>query len=119
MLNQVMFVGRLVNDPTIKTTENGKKVSNITIAVPRSYKNENGEYDTDFIDCVLWNNIAENTVEYCKKGDLIGIQGRVETNIYENESGEKRKTTNVVAEKIKFITNYKEKEEAKLEEMNI
>lgn len=67
MLNQTVIVGRLIKDPELNETENGNKVTNITLAVPRSFKNVNGEYDTDFISCVLWKGIAENTVEYCKK----------------------------------------------------
>ena len=73
MLNQTVIVGRLVKEPELRETENGNKVTNITLAVPRSYKNMNGEYETDFISCVLWKGIAENTVEYVKKGDLLGI----------------------------------------------
>ena len=69
MLNQVVVVGRLVDTPDVKETENGKAVSNITVAVPRSYKNENGEYETDFLDCTLWGDVAKTTYEYCKKGD--------------------------------------------------
>ena len=70
MLNQAVIVGRIVSQPEIKE-ENGKKYSNLTLAVPRSYKNENGEYDTDFLDCTIWNGIAENVKEYCMKGDLV------------------------------------------------
>lgn len=77
MLNQVVFVGRLVNDPEIKEIED-KKVCNVTIAVQRSYKNANGEYDTDFIPVLLWHGIADNVKEYCKKGDLVGIKGRLQ-----------------------------------------
>ena len=78
MLNQIVIVGRLVKDPELRQTEGGKKVTNITLAVPRSYKNSNGEYETDFIDCVLWTGIAENTSEYCKRGDILGVKGRVQ-----------------------------------------
>ena len=74
MLNQVVLVGRLVSTPELQLTENGKKISKITLAVPRSYKNMNGEYDTDFLDCTLWTNVAENTTEYCQTGDMIGIK---------------------------------------------
>ena len=63
MLNQAVIVGRIVSQPETKE-ENGKKYSNLTLAVPRSYKNENGEYDTDFLDCTIWNGIAENVKEY-------------------------------------------------------
>ena len=80
MLNQTVIVGRLVRDPELQETENGHKLASITLAVPRSYKNANGEYDTDFISCVLWRGIAENTVEYCKKGDLLGNKFKWYTN---------------------------------------
>ena len=79
MLNQVVLVGRLVKDPELRETEEGKKLTNITIAVPRNYKNIDGEYDTGFIDCVLWAGVAESTVDYCHKGDLLGIKGRLQT----------------------------------------
>ena len=79
MLNQTVIVGRLVEDPKKKTLESGKEVGNITLAVSRSYKNADGVYDTDFIDCTLWNGVATNVVEYCKKGDVVGIKGRIET----------------------------------------
>lgn len=106
MLNQVVMVGRLVKDPELKETENGKKVTRITLAVPRSYKNPNGEYDTDYVDCTLWTGIAENTSEYCKKGDLIGIKGRIQTGSYEKD-GEKKYTTDVIVEKVTFLTSKK------------
>ena len=104
MLNQTVLVGRIVKDPEIIETESGKKVSNITVAIPRSYKNVNGEYDTDFVDCTLWSGLAENTCEYCKKGDLVGVKGRLETDYYEKE-GVNIKNTKVIAEKITFLSN--------------
>lgn len=109
MLNQIVLVGRLVSNPELRETESGNKVTNIVLAVPRNFKNINGEYDTDFISCVLWKGIAENTVQYCKKGDLIGVKGRIQTRDYEKEN-EKRKVVELVAEKITFLTSAKEKE---------
>ena len=103
MLNQVLMVGRLVAKPIVKENENGKKVSEITIAVPRSFKNAEGIYETDFIKCTLWNDIAENKVEYCNKGDLISVKGRLQC-LGGNE-------LQVVAEKVVFLSNYKNKEE--------
>lgn len=108
MMNQTCIIGRLVRDPELKELEDGKKVSNITVAVQRSYKNENGEYEADFIDCTLWNGIADRTTEYCKKGDLVGVKGRLQTNTYENEDGEKKKITEVIAEKLTFLSSNKE-----------
>lgn len=103
MLNQVVMVGRLVAKPIVEENENGRKISEITIAVPRSYKNAEGIYDTDFIKCILLNGIAENTVEYCNKGDVIGVKGRLEC-LGGNE-------LQVVAEKVTFLANNKNKEE--------
>lgn len=117
MLNQTVIVGRLVSKPETKELEEGKKVSNITLAVPRSYKNEDGEYETDFVDCTLWNGVAESTAEYCNKGDLIGVKGRLETKEREIED-KKIKVTNVIAEKITFLTS-KQKERENSNEMKI
>jgi len=107
MLNQVILVGRLVRTPELQITESGKKRSQITLAVARSYKNQNGEYDTDFLDCTLWTGIAENTAEYCKCGDVIGVKGRLQTWLLEDESGSKYKKVEVVAEKVTFLSSAK------------
>ena len=109
MLNQVVMVGRLVAKPIVEENENGRKASEITLAVPRSYKNADGIYETDFIKCTLWNGIAENTAEYCEKGDLVGVRGRLETSVYEKENGEKYRITSVVAEKVSFLSSGKTK----------
>ena len=94
-----------MGDPEVKKLENDKKATNITLAIPRSYKNADGDYDTDFVDCTLWNGVAEKVSEYCQKGDMMGIRGRLETNVYEKENGEKVKRTFVVAETVKFISS--------------
>ncbi len=112
MLNQTVIVGRLVKEPELRETENGNKVTNITLAVPRSYKNVNGEYDVDFISCVLWKGIAENTVEYVKKGDLLGIKGRIQSRSIEVENEPIRHTVEVVAEKVTFLSS-KPKQESR------
>ncbi len=106
MLNQVVLVGRLIGDPELYQTETGKKVARLVLAVPRSYKNSNGEYETDFISCKLWQVVAQNTTEYCKKGDLIGLRGRLETYAYETEEG-KKYLIEVVADKVTFLSSKK------------
>ncbi len=116
MLNQLVMVGRLVKEPEVKETENGNKFTNITIAIPRSYKNADGEYETDFVDCVLWNQIAENTAEFCKSGDLIGVRGRLQTKIVEKDDGTKSKKSEVLAERITFLSTAKEKTSSMEEE---
>ncbi len=105
MLNQVVLVGRIVKNPELRVTESGKKVTTVTLAVPRSYKNSSGEYDTDFLDCTLWTNIAENTVEYCQTGDMVGVKGRIQSRIFEDEDGNKNKKTEIVAEKVTFLSS--------------
>ena len=109
MLNQTVIVGRIVKDPELKESDSGKKVTNITLAVPRSFKNMNGEYETDYIPCVLWKGVAESTTQYCKKGDLVGIKGRIQSRSYETEE-EKRYVVELIAEKVTFLTS-KNKEE--------
>ena len=108
-MNQTLIIGRLVDNPKVEKTDNGKKVMNMTIAVPRSYKNAEGVYETDFIDCVLWNGIAENTAEYCKKGDMIGVKGKIQTDLYEND-GQKHKSTKLIAEKVTFLSSVRSSE---------
>ena len=109
MLNQAVLVGRIATDPELKDTEKGK-VTNITLAVPRSYKNpETGEYDTDFLDCTLWTGIAESTAEYCKKGDIVGVRGRIQSRIIENEDGSKYKRMEIVADKVTFLSSNSDK----------
>ena len=111
MLNQIILVGRLVRDPEVKKAKNGNTYSHITLAVPRSYKNVNGEYETDFIDCTLWQLMATNTKEYCKKGDIVGVKGRVESKVYEKDD-EKRYITEIIAEKVTFLSSNNKVEEA-------
>lgn len=105
MLNQVALVGRLVRDPKLQETEK-TQLSHITLAVPRSYKNINGEYETDFIDCTLWQGVAKNTVEYCNKGDIVGVKGRLQSNMYEKD-GKNVYATNVIVERLSFLSNKK------------
>ena len=105
MLNQVVLVGRLVRDPELQITDSGKKRSTVTLAVSRGYKNHEGVYDTDFFDCTLWTGIAENTSEYCKSGDVIGVKGRLQTWVLENEDGTKNKKMEIIAEKVTFLSS--------------
>lgn len=102
MLNQIVMVGRLTQDPEIKELEDDRKVVTITVAVPRSYKNAEGVYETDFIKCTLWNGIAETATEYCKKGDLVGIKGRLQCTDSKLE---------VIAEKVSFLSSSKKDDE--------
>lgn len=97
MLNQIVLVGRLTKTEKLES-ENGISKIVITLAVPRSFKNANGEYDTDSISCVLFGGVAENTIEYCQKGDLVGVKGRIQG---DNEKIE------IVGERITFLSSKK------------
>lgn len=110
MLNQIVLVGRITKNPELMKTDKGKNKLSIDLAVQRSFKNVDGVYDTDFIRCILWNNIAENTCEYCKKGDLVGIKGRLQTRNYEKDE-EIKYMTEVIAEKVTFLASKLNSEE--------
>lgn len=106
-MNQVVLVGRLVEEPVVSKTDNGKSYTSINLAVQRSFKNSDGIYETDFIRCVLWNGIASNTSEYCHTGDIVGIKGRLQNRSYETEDKEKKYITEVIAERVSFISSCK------------
>jgi single-strand DNA-binding protein len=108
MLNQVILVGRLVYDPDLRTLDDGRTVTTITLAIQRGYKNaETGEYDTDFIRATLWSGIAENTVQYCKKGSVVGIKARLAQRYFEYNTDKTFSYPEVIAEKITFINTKK------------
>ena len=109
MLNQVILVGRLVYDPELKVLDDGRKVTTITIAIQRGYKSaESGEYETDFLKCTLWSGIAENTVEFCKKGSTVGLKARLAQRNHECTDGLKFSYPEIIADKITFINSKKE-----------
>ena len=109
MLNQIILVGRLTRDIAVHKSENGIKVATISLAIPRSFKNSEGSYDTDFIDCVAFDNIAENTSEYCSKGDIVGIKGRVQSRVIETEDS-KETVMEIIAEKVTFLSSHTKEE---------
>lgn len=112
MLNQVVLVGRLTRNIVVNKSDNGVKVATIPLAIPRSFKNSDGTYDTDFIDCVAFDNIANNTSEYCEKGDIVGVKGRIQSRIIDKE-GQKETVMEIIAEKVTFLSSHtKEEKEA-------
>src|SRR4051794_24766742 len=104
MINQVILVGRITRDPEIKLTTEGTPVSQVTLAVSRNFRNHNGEIEADFISCTLWRKAAENTVQFCRKGSVVGITGRLQTRHYDNREGKRVYVTEVVAEQIRFLS---------------
>lgn len=104
-MNQVILVGRLTETPELKIYDDNQKcLSYFNLAITRPYKDENGEYNTDFIRCVVWNSIANNVCDYCKKGDMIGVKGRLQSYNYDDSDGIKKYGFEVIAERITFIS---------------
>lgn len=108
MTNTVLLIGRLTKDIEVRYNENEVGIGNFTIAVTRNYKNINGEYETDFINCVCFKHIVDTMKQYTKKGDLLGIKGRLQTRNYEDKKGIKHYVTEVIVEKISFLSSRKE-----------
>ncbi len=109
-MNNVILVGRLTDNPKVVEYENNVKVTSVVLAVNRNFKNPDGLYDTDFIRCILWNSMASNTTEYCKCGDVIGVKGRLQSSKYEDETGKMHYVTDVIAERVTFLSTNKKEE---------
>ena len=103
MLNSVCLVGRLTKDPELRYTPNNQAVATFSLAVNRNFKSQNGEREADFINCVIWRQQAENLANWAKKGDLIGITGRIQTRSYENQQGQRVYVTEVVADSFQLL----------------
>lgn len=109
-MNNVTLVGRLTNDPEVKENSDGTYRTIIKLFVSRDYKNPDGVYEADYIYCVLWNGIASATKNYCHKGDVVGVKGRLQSKSYENDKNEKKYTLEVVVDKVSFIATSDKKE---------
>ena len=103
MINSVCLVGRLTRDPELRYTTSNVAVATFSLAVNRIFKDANGERETDFINCVIWRQQAENLANWTKKGALIGITGRIQTRSYENQQGQRVYVTEVVAENFQML----------------
>ena len=103
MINNVTLVGRLTKDVELKYTPANQAVAQFTLAVNRTFKNANGERETDFINVVIWRQAAENFANWVKKGALIGITGRIQTRNYENQQGQRVYITEVIAENFQML----------------
>lgn len=106
MINDVVLVGRLTKKPELKFTTNGTKYSQFIVAVQRKFKNQNGEYESDFINCLMWSTAAENFIKFTNKGALVGIEGRIQTRSYEKD-GVKKYIQEVVAENFSLLESKK------------
>ncbi|GIN21963.1 MAG TPA: single-stranded DNA-binding protein [Bacillus bacterium] len=103
MMNRVVLVGRLTKDPDLRYTPNGVPVANFTLAVNRTFTNQQGEREADFINCVVWRRPAENVANFLKKGSLAGVDGRLQTRSYDDQDGKRVYVTEVVADSVQFL----------------
>lgn len=103
-MNKAILVGRLTKDPELKMTENTKReVCQFTIAVNRPYTNDDGERKADFINCVVWDKLAENLSKYQKKGNQVAVEGRIQTRNYDDKDGKKVYVTEVFVSNVTFL----------------
>lgn len=103
MINSVTLVGRLTKNPEIRTTPSGVEVGNFTLAVNRTFTNQQGEREADFINCIVFRKQAVSVNQYLSKGKLAGIVGRLQTRSYENKEGQKVFVTEVVCDNVQFL----------------
>lgn len=105
MLNVICIAGRLVHDPTVKTTANGVPVTTFTVAVERSMAGQDGNRQTDYLDVVAWRKTAEFVARYFSKGNWIVVNGSLHTRSYEDKNGNKRKAFEIIADNVHFVGN--------------
>lgn len=118
MMNNVFLVGRMTKDIELRYTQTNKAYGTFTIAINRPYTGQDGKREADFINIVVWGNIAENTKKFTSKGSLVGIEGRIQTRTYEASDGKKRTITEVLASSINFIERKQAQEESKVDKQN-
>src|SRR5699024_11608644 len=103
MINRVVLVGRLTKDPELKYTQSGIAVTRFTLAVNRTFTNQQGQREADFINCVTWRKQAENTANFLRKGSLAGVDGRIQTSSFDGKDGNRVFMTEVVADSVQFL----------------
>lgn len=119
-MNKVILIGRTTKEIVATQTNSGIDIANFTLAVQRKFRNADGEFETDFINCVAWRKTAELVGKYVKKGDRLGVVGELQTRSYEAQDGTRRYITEVLVNEIEFLTSKNERQEpeSKLEEID-
>lgn len=102
-MNKILLMGRLTKDPELRYTQGGTAVASFTLAVNRSFANQNGEREADFINCVAWQKAAEFVSQHFKKGQQMVLEGRLQVRSYDDNNGQRRWVTEVVTEKVEFV----------------
>ena len=108
MLNKAILVGRLTRDPELKSTTNGNSVLNFTVAITRKFKDANGERQSDFINCVAFRQTAEFISNYFKKGNMISVDGTIQTRTWDDNEGKRHYVTEVVVNDAGFVESKRE-----------
>lgn len=111
MINNVVLVGRIVREPELRYTPQNTAVATFNLAVNRRFKNAQGERETDFINCVIWRQPAENLANWAKKGTLVGITGSIQVRNYENKEGQRVYVTEVLADNFQMLESSSNKTE--------
>lgn len=102
-MNKVILIGRLTQDPELRYTPNGVSVATFTLAVDRQFSNKQGERETDFINIVVWQKLAENCAKHLGKGRMVAVDGRLQIRSYDDNQGVRRKAAEVVANDVRFL----------------
>lgn len=102
-MNKVVLIGRLTRDPELRYTGNNTAVATFSLAVNRNFSNQNGEREADFINIVVWRKQAENVKNYLTQGSQVAVEGRIQTRSYDDNNGQKRYVTEVVADNVEFL----------------
>ena len=107
MLNRIQLIGRLTRDPELRYVSNGHPMAQFTLAVDRDFRNAAGDRDADFIHCVAWRKLAEQVGQYCSRGRLVAVEGRLQTRSYETQDGARRRVTEVIGDRVWFLDSPK------------
>ena len=114
-MNKVCLTGRITKNIELKYNQNNVAITSFTLAVTRKFKNQNGEYESDFINCIAYKSTAELLNKYVKKGDLLGIEGRIQTRNYEDKDGKRVYVTEVIVDSIDFLQSRKDESKQETE----
>lgn len=111
MINRAVLTGRITRDPELRYTQNGTAVVQFTLAVDRQFRNQDGEREADFINCVIWRKSAENFANFTHKGSKIGVDGRIQTRSYENQQGNRVNVTEVIVDSFALLDSLQDSQQ--------
>jgi single-strand DNA-binding protein len=117
MINRVVLTGRMTKDPELRRTPSGAAVTNFTLAVNRNYESQDGQ-QADYINCVVWNKVAENVERYCGKGSLVGVDGRLRSRSYDNAQGQRVYVVEVACDSVQFLETRAARERQQMQQQS-